>query len=56
MAGGWPAGGLAGLGWLAGLAGCIYYMGGWYLMDVGSWFHGHESDLVLGLPLNLHVL
>ena len=47
MAGGWPAGGLAGLGWLAGLAGCIYYMSGWYLMDVGSWFYGHESDLVL---------
>ena len=51
-------GGLAGwlgwLGWLAGCwlagwlaAGCIYYMDGWYLMDVGSRFYGHESDLVL---------
>ena len=42
---GWPAG-----CWLAGwLAGCIYYMvmDGWYLMDVGSRFYGHESDLVL---------
>ena len=49
---GWPAGwlGLAGLltsldGRL--LAGCICYMDGWYLIDVGSRFDGHESDLVL---------
>ena len=54
------AGWLAGLaGWLAWLAGCwlagwlaVYIllymiMDGWYLMDVGSRFYWHESDLVL---------
>ena len=69
---GWPAGWLAGwawlacwLAWLAGcwLAGCIYYMDGWYLMDVGSRFDEHESDLVLTsfwtscwTSYNLHLL